>query len=101
MSKPALVDGAQLEIYSRYDGDMDGLSRSADRNAKVSVETWQLIDDLRQRMFIVESGQGSSSFRAALESDLSKHVQSTQVLEALQRLVAADIEKAFDKDSGS
>ena len=94
MSKPASVDAAQLELYCRYDGDMDGLSRSANRNAKVSEEVWRLIDDLRRRMFIVESGQGSLSFRAALESDLSKHVQSAQILDSLRHLVAADIERA-------
>ena len=99
MSNSVSVDAEQLDLYCRYDGDMDALSRSADRNAKVSEEMWRLIDDLRQRMFIVESGQGSLSFRAALESDLSNRIQGKQILDSLLRLVAADIEKTCDKNS--
>ncbi|HPG95623.1 MAG TPA: hypothetical protein PLR28_13800 [Dokdonella sp.] len=92
-----LIDAGQLELYRHYDGDADGLSRSADRTAQVSDRIWQLIDDLRQRSFIVESGRGALSFRAALEADLSKHIPNKEVLDSLLRIVASDIKEALGK----
>ena len=59
------ISAADVALYSRYDGDLDGLSRSADRGADVSVVAWRTIDDLRQRGFIVAAGRGSEMMTVA------------------------------------
>jgi hypothetical protein len=57
------VSAAAIALYRRYNGDSDGFSRSADRDADVSERDWRIIDDLRHRAFIVATGRGSARFR--------------------------------------
>ncbi|MDH4259584.1 MAG: hypothetical protein OEW16_04695, partial [Gammaproteobacteria bacterium] len=64
------ITAADIAMYRRYDGDIDGLSRSADRDADISDAAWRMIDDLRQRAFIVAAGRGSEAFVQRYEADL-------------------------------
>jgi hypothetical protein len=92
ITAPALV------LYRRYDGDLDGLSRSADRNADVSDETWRIIDDLRQRAFIVAMGRGSESFSRKFEADLATYISDERARREFALLVDSDRAAAADRE---
>jgi hypothetical protein len=53
------LTASDVAFYRRYDGDLDGLRRSADRDVPVVEADWRLLEDLRQRAVIVARGSGS------------------------------------------
>lgn len=85
------ITAADIALYRQYDGDLDGLSRSAGREADVSDAAWRTIDDLRQRAFIVAAGRGSEAFVQRFEADLVASVPDAQVRSAFRQLVEADL----------
>lgn len=88
------IKTTDVELYRRYDGDVDGLSRSTDRESNVSDVVWRKIDDLRQNAFIVKSGQASGGFSERFEDELSNCNFENGALEEFWRMVAADIQLA-------
>jgi hypothetical protein len=92
------ITAADIALYSRYDGDLDGLSRSANRDAEVSDTNWHLVDDLRQRGFIVASGRGSEAFGEEFELDLLTHIPDERARHDLRQLIDADLKRA-DRDT--
>ena len=84
------ISAAAIALYRRYDGEGDGLCRSADRNADVSDQDWRIVDDLRQRAFIVATGRGSERFRNELEADLARCMPDEHVRREFQQLVDGD-----------
>lgn len=91
------ITAADIALYRRYDGDVDGLSRSADRDANVSDAHWRIIDDLRQRAFIVAAGRGSELFGNRLESDLATYIPDESARSEFRQLVEADLKAAADQ----
>jgi hypothetical protein len=77
---------------------MDGLARSADRDANVSDAAWRRIDDLRQRAFIVASGRGSQAFGLAFEADLAACIPDAQARHEFRQLVEADLIAAAHRE---
>ncbi|MDH5536951.1 MAG: hypothetical protein OEZ08_15470 [Betaproteobacteria bacterium] len=92
------VTASDIALYRRYDGDLDGLSRSADRDADVSDAAWRVIDDLRQRAFIVATGRGSQTFTQRFEADLAACIPDVQVRGEFQQLVEADLKVAAHRE---
>jgi hypothetical protein len=88
------ITAADIALYRRYDGDLDGLSRSGDRDADVSESAWRMIDDLRQRAFIVAAGRGSQAFAQQFEADLAVCIPDVQVRTLFRELVEADFSDA-------
>ena len=80
-----------IAFYRRYDGDLDGLSRSAHRNQPINESDWRTLEDLRQRAVIVARGSGSEAFRREFESDLAFHLTDAEALAEFQKIVAADL----------
>jgi hypothetical protein len=58
------ITAADIALYHRYDGDLDGLSRSADRGADVSEAVWRAIDGLRQPPLLGLDRRASACRRA-------------------------------------
>lgn len=84
------ITAADIALYRRYDGDLDGLSRSGGRDAVVSESAWRMIDNLRQRAFIVSARRGSQAFAQQFEADLAVCIPDVQVRTAFRDLVEAD-----------
>jgi hypothetical protein len=85
------ITAADIAMYRRYDGDIDGLSRSADRDADVSDAAWRMIDDLRQRAFIVAAGRASKAFAQRYEADLVASIPDATVRSEFRQLVEVDL----------
>jgi len=85
------ITAADIAMYRRYDGDIDGLSRSADRDADISDAAWRMIDDLRQRAFIVAAGRGSEAFVQRYEADLVASIPDAKARSEFRQLVEVDL----------
>jgi hypothetical protein len=85
---------SDIALYRRYNGDVDGLQRSADRSAEFSDSAWRTIDDLRQRAFIVSAGRGSGVFDQRFEADLMGCMPDATVRGAFQEMLEADLRAA-------
>jgi hypothetical protein len=88
------ISAAAIVLYRRYDGDLDGFSRSVDRHADVDDKAWRIIDDLRQRAFTVATGRGSESFCRSFEADLIARVPDERARGEFHQLVDADLNRA-------
>lgn len=88
------ITPADIALYCRYDGDLDGLSRSTDRNADDSDAAWRTIDDLRQRAFIVAAGRASEAFAQSFQVDLVACIPDAKVRSEFQQIVDADCVRA-------
>jgi hypothetical protein len=99
--KAVPITAADIALYRRYDGDLDGLCRSADRSALTSEAGWRTLDDLRQRAFIAARQGGSKTFERELESDLDACMADQHALIAFQLLVAADLDLVANRERES
>lgn len=62
----------KLDIYRRFNGDLDDRTRRApDTRALISDEEWATLDDLRMQIRIARGGQCSVAFRTALDARLA------------------------------
>lgn len=62
----------KIEMYRRFDGDIDGFARSrVDDSSGITDEDWHVIDELLQALFLVQSGQATPEFAASVERRLS------------------------------
>lgn len=92
------ISAAAIALYRRYDGDLDGLSRSADRGAVSLDDDWRVIDDLRQRAFIIAMGRGSEAFARKFESDLATRIPDEGARREFEQLIDADVRTAAPED---
>ena len=78
----------KLKMYRRFDGDIDGFARSrVDDSSGITDEDWRVIDELRQALFLVRSGQAAAEFSASVERRLSSVAPDEQTRQALRELV--------------
>jgi hypothetical protein len=97
----AAISKTQLDLYRRYDGDIDGVYRARDQAAEASSEAWPLIDQLRQRLFLVLSGQASPEFQSRLELDLCASIPQESVRAELRLMVEADLQRTAGVSIGA
>jgi hypothetical protein len=78
----------KLKTYHRFHGDIDGFVRSRDdEQSGITDEDWQLIDELRQALFVVKSGQASPEFAASVEQRLLSVTADEATRTAVRELV--------------
>ncbi|MEZ5558630.1 MAG: hypothetical protein R3E86_08835 [Pseudomonadales bacterium] len=94
------ISSADIALYRRFDGDIDGLSRSAARDVHASDAAWRTIDDLRQRAFIVAAGHASEVFAQRFEADLVAHISDVKVRSQFRQLVEADLSASTHRAGG-
>jgi len=78
----------KLNIYRRFDGDLDGWARIANGHdaSGITYADWLLIEDLRQGLALIAAGQTSQTFTAALESHLLRTTADEATRQALRGL---------------
>jgi hypothetical protein len=77
----------KAKMYRRFNGDIDGFARSrVDDHSGISDEDWGLIDELRQALFLVRSGQAAPEFVASVEQRLFLVTTDEATREALREL---------------
>lgn len=79
----------KVRMYCRFDGDIDGFARSrVDDASGITDEDWRVIDELRQGLFLVQSGQATPEFAASVERQLSCVAADEATRRALRALAA-------------
>jgi hypothetical protein len=78
----------KLRIYRRFDGDMDGWAQTATGHDASSIadDDWFLIEELRQGLALVATGQASHTYAASLESRLLDTTADEATRQALRAL---------------
>ena len=78
----------KLNIYRRFDGDLDGWARIASGHdaSGITDADWHLIEDLRQGLGLIAAGQASQTFAASLESRLLRTTADEATQQALRAL---------------
>jgi hypothetical protein len=80
-----LLTLAKLRTYRAYGGDVDGWARRGG-GAGMTDEDWQLIERLRQDLFLVASGGASRQFADATDRLLLDITDSEETRNALREL---------------
>ena len=78
----------KLRIYRRFGGDIDGWARTHGRGdtSGMTDDDWSLIDELRQGLRIVSSGQASAEFASSVERRLLASTADDRTREQLREL---------------
>ena len=80
---------AKVSTYQSFGGDADGWSRKrADDISGITDEDWRLIEELRQGINLVSSGQASPEFAITFEQRLAALVPDEQLRLAIRMLAA-------------
>lgn len=83
-----MITGEKLRIYEKFGGDSDGFARSATLSERLAITDaeWHLIEEIRQSLFIVQSGLASREFEASVRARLHAVVEDEKVNERLCQL---------------
>ena len=86
----ATLTFSKLKTYQKFDGDIDGFSRACHGidSSGISDDDWRTIDELRQALFLVLSGQASADFSQRVERrlhDVTTDEQTRQLIRDLAR----------------
>lgn len=78
----------QLEIYRKYGGDENGLSRigTASEKALMNGVKWERITDLIQCLSLASSGLASEEFKAATERNVEDSCRDSEAASLLRDL---------------
>lgn len=78
----------KLNIYRRFDGDLDGWARIANGHDATDITDtdWLLIEALRQGLDLIAAGQASQTFTASFESRLRDTTADEATRQALRAL---------------
>jgi len=78
----------KLNIYQRFDGDLDGWSRIANGHdaSGITDADWHLIEELRQGLALIAAGQASQAFTTSFESRLRDATAGETTRQALRAL---------------
>ena len=77
-----------LDLFVRFDGDMDGYSRSGREPLEFD---WDAIDGLLGRLVIVRSGMGTTSFCSVVRAELVAMTSDERVRQRLWELAGEKV----------
>jgi len=83
-----MITSDKVRIYEKYDGDIDGFARSS-KISELDILTdqdWRFIDEILQRLLIIQSGLGSTDFEEQARAMLMEAVHDENVRERLFQL---------------
>ena len=83
-----MITRDKLRIYEKYDGDTDGFARGSKISERgiLTDQDWRFIDEILQRLRIVQSGLGSTDFGEQTRASLMEAVHDEQVRERILQL---------------
>jgi hypothetical protein len=87
-----MITTEKIEIYKRFRGDDDGLSRSGCTFPEFKDNEWYLIGELLSALHINRIGMAAPTFAQATEQKLLMHVADERAREELRKLS----ERGFD-----
>ena len=78
----------KLQIYSQFNGDIDGFARLADEQQKMLINSgeWSVIESLLQDIGLVEKGLVSEHYRKEFENKLKTICENEETARVLRSL---------------
>jgi hypothetical protein len=86
-----MVSAAQVEIYARFDGDIDMYQRRGSPQRAILGDTWKTIEDLRRRLFLVAAGRASVTFASSVEADFLAWTLDDDARRRVRAIVESDV----------
>lgn len=85
-----MISETMLDIFAKFDGDIDGFSRSATavERAVLDDRMWYQISGLLQELGIVASGLASPAFKDIIEARILAESSTPGVAERLRQLAS-------------
>ena len=86
-----MITEKKIEIFNRYNGDIDGWVRNNSITEKLIIEDtdWYLIDSVLQDLYLVKKGVASSEFIVNLQNKLIKNCDNEETIAQLKKLAVA------------
>lgn len=83
-----MITEQKIEIYKKYHGDIDGLSRGGKKQEKILFDEkdWSLIDSVLQDLEIVNKGLCSSDYKERLIGLLNENFDK-KAIELIKKMV--------------
>lgn len=83
-----MITKNKIEIFNRYNGDIDGWARSNSNKEKLLIEDndWYLIDSFLQDLFLVKEGLTSNEFIMNLEDKLIENCDNGETIIQLKKI---------------
>lgn len=88
-----MISRAQMEVYHRFGGDIDGLVRigTAAERALMPSDIWWTVDRLRAGLIQVRAGLAAPEYAARVEAEVASEIADAEARAILLRLVDADV----------
>jgi len=78
----------KLKVYRQFDGDIDGWARWSEHDSSgMTDDDWWLIDELRQVLHLVASGQATPELQRSVEQRLLSVTADEPTRQMLRNLV--------------
>ena len=83
-----MITVSKLKLYQKYDGDLDGLSRSSCRdNALDSIEDdWRTIEKLRSGLWSIQKVPCAQSYRDKIKKELASQTADEETRNLLMEI---------------
>jgi hypothetical protein len=84
-----VITREKIEIFRRYDGDIDGWARVGDAREREAMadSDWADIEELLHRLWLQQHQSVSEDFVAQTQKLIAKRVRDESAVEALRRLI--------------
>jgi hypothetical protein len=86
-----MVSAAQVDIYTKHNGDIDLYQRLGSPHKASLGDSWNKIDDLRRRLFLVAMGRASATFASSVEADLLAWTSDEETRHRIRAVVEGDV----------
>lgn len=86
-----MVSAAQVDIYTTHDGDIDLYQRRGSPQMAILGDSWNTIEDLRRRLFLVAVGRASATFASSVEADLLNLTSDEDARRRIRAIVEGDV----------
>jgi hypothetical protein len=85
---PAMITKAKLDIYKRYQGDIDGWARTNSQNEMIiAEEDWSEIDLLIHQLTVLKNGLVSDDYAARIKDALKSKTEDDLVAKDLLGMI--------------
>jgi hypothetical protein len=91
MTRRRTISTKQIDVYTRFNGDVDMYQRRRAADPDMFDEAWSTIADLRQRLSSVVACLGSEKYRQSVETDLIAWTADDATRQRLYDMVRADL----------
>ncbi|WP_300599143.1 hypothetical protein [Niabella sp.] len=77
-----------IEVYKKYDGDVDGFSRCAIAKKRMVMQNgdWTRIESFIQDLVIIKKGLASKTFEQLTKNALENECVDSNVIQELKRI---------------